>query len=55
MNTYHSTQRKEMTSLDADVPLVRPSLIRLTFSELRLLRTLSGRFRARQVFPCCAP
>jgi len=34
MNTFHTTQRKEVTTLD-DVPLVRPSLIRFNVSELR--------------------
>jgi len=36
MNTNHTHQRKEVTALDADVPLLRPSLIRFNVSELRL-------------------
>ncbi len=49
MNTKHSTQRKEVTALDADVPLLRPSLIRFNLSELRLLQTQADRPRARHV------
>lgn len=36
MNTNHTHHRKELTALDADVPLLRPSLIRFNVSELRL-------------------
>jgi hypothetical protein len=39
MNTQHLTRRKEVTALDADVPLLRPSLIRFNSSELRLLQS----------------
>jgi hypothetical protein len=38
MNTTHTQPRKEMTALDADVPLWRPSLIRFNVSELRLFK-----------------
>jgi hypothetical protein len=38
MNTNHIQHRKEMTALDADVPLWRPSLIRFNVSELRLFK-----------------
>ena len=47
MNTKHSTQRKEVTALDADVPLLRPSLIRCNLSELRLLQMQADRPNAR--------
>ena len=47
MNTKHSTQRKEVTALDADVPLLRPSLIRFNLSELRLLQIQADRPNAR--------
>ena len=47
MNTTHSTQRKEVTTLDADVPLLRPTLIRFNVSELRLFKTQADRFEAR--------
>jgi hypothetical protein len=43
MNTYHPIKRKEVTALDADVPLLRPSLIRFKLSELRLLQSLADR------------
>ena len=48
MNTYHSTQRKEVTTLD-DVPLVRPSLIRFKLSELRLFQHVADRSHARHL------
>ena len=32
------SQRKEVTALDADVPLLRPSLIRFNVSELRMFK-----------------
>lgn len=38
MNTNHTQHRKEVTALDADVPLWRPSLIRFNVSELRLFK-----------------
>jgi hypothetical protein len=47
MNTKYSTQRKEVTALDADVPLLRPSLIRFNLSELRLLQMQADRPNAR--------
>lgn len=43
MNTKQPTQRKEVTALDADVPLLRPSLIRFHLSELRLLQSQANR------------
>jgi len=43
MSTKYSTQRKEVTALDADVPLLRPSLIRFNLSELRLLQSQADR------------
>lgn len=36
MNTNRTQNRKDVTALDADVPLWRPSLIPFHFSELRL-------------------
>jgi hypothetical protein len=48
MNTYHPTQRKEVTTLD-DVPLVRPSLIRFNVSELRISQGCSSRFKVRRL------
>ncbi|MBK9926717.1 MAG: hypothetical protein IPP66_15700 [Anaerolineales bacterium] len=51
MNTYnHPTQRKEVTALDADVPLLRSSLIRFNVSELRYSQNPSGRPYARHLF-----
>jgi hypothetical protein len=47
MNTHHFTQRKEVTALDADVPLSRMSLIRFNLSELRLFRHKVNRLKAR--------
>ncbi len=38
MNVFHPTQRKEVTALDADVPLLRRLPIRLNLSGLRLLQ-----------------
>ena len=55
MNAQHSTQRKEVTALDADVPLVRPSSIRFKLSELRLFQCEADRLQARHVFGLCAP
>lgn len=49
MNTEHSTQRKEVTALDADVPLLRPSLIRIKLSELRLFHIQAYRLHARHL------
>ena len=47
MNTYTTEQRKEVTTLDADVPLLRPTLIRFNVSGLRLFKTQADRFEAR--------
>ena len=49
MNTYHSTQRKEVTTLD-DVPLVRPSLIRFNVSELRSSQVPTSHSNAGHAF-----
>ncbi len=38
MNTNAIQKRKEVTALDADVPLLRPSLIRYNVSELRMFK-----------------
>ena len=38
MNTNHSIPRKEVTALDADVPLLRSSLSRTQLAELRLFQ-----------------
>ena len=50
MNTKHPTQRKEVTALDADVPLLRASLIRFKLSELRLFQNEADRPQARHLF-----
>jgi len=47
MNTHTIQQRKEVTTLDADVPLLRPTLIRFNVSELRLFKTQADRSLAR--------
>jgi hypothetical protein len=47
MNTHTIQQRKEVTTLDADVPLLRPTLIRSHVSELRMFKTQVERFNAR--------
>ena len=49
MNTKHSTQRKEVTALDADVPLLRPSFIRTQLTELRLFQYEADRVLARHL------
>jgi hypothetical protein len=49
MKTKHPTSRKEVTALDADVPLLRPSLIVFNSSELRLLQIQADRPSARHV------
>jgi len=49
MNTKNSTQRKEVTALDADVPLLRPSLIRTQLPELRLFQNEADRPVARHL------
>jgi hypothetical protein len=46
MNTHTIQQRKEVTTLDADVPLRRPALIRFKLSELRLFKIQADRFNA---------
>jgi hypothetical protein len=46
MNTQTIQQRKEVTTLDADVPLLRPTLIRFNVSELRMFKTQAVRFNA---------
>jgi hypothetical protein len=46
MNTHTIQQRKEVTTLDADVPLLRPTLIRFNVSELRMFKTQANRFNA---------
>lgn len=48
MNSYPSTQRKEVTTLD-DVPLVRSSLIRFNVSELRTSQGYSSRSSVRHL------
>ena len=55
MNTKHPTQRKEVTALDADVPLLRPLMIRFKLSELRLFQCEADRFHVRHRFGLCAP
>jgi hypothetical protein len=50
MNTHHLTQRKEVTALDADVPLSRSSLIRFHLSNLRLQQARVDYPYARHVF-----
>ncbi len=46
MNTHTIQQGKEVTTLDADVPLWRPTLIRFNVSELRRFQTQVDRFNA---------
>ena len=50
MNANHSHHRKEVTALDADVPLLRPTLIRLKVSEMRMFKSIAGFVEARH--PC---
>ena len=47
MNTYPTEQRKEVTALDADVPLLRSALIRFNVSRLRMFKTQADRLDAR--------
>jgi hypothetical protein len=47
MNTHTIQQRKEVTTLDADVPLWGPTLIRFNVSELRMFQTQVDGFNAR--------
>jgi hypothetical protein len=49
MNTIHFTPRKEVAALDADVPLLRPPLIRIQFAELRLFPYEADRCRVRHL------
>ena len=48
MNTHTIQQRKEVITLDADVPLLRPTLIRFNVSEMRLFKTQADCFNARR-------
>jgi len=52
MNKTHSTQRKEVTTLDDDVPLVRQPLIRFNVSELRSSYGFISRSNACHFLPC---
>jgi hypothetical protein len=54
MNLNSCTQRKDVTALDADVPLLRPLLIRFKLSELRLFQWEAGCFYVRHRFGLCA-
>ena len=54
MNTNTIQQRKEVTTLDADVPLLRPTLIRFNVSELRMFKTQADRFNASHFDLLCA-
>jgi hypothetical protein len=47
MNTHTIQQRKEVTTLDADVPLLRPTLIRFNVSELRMFKTQADHVNVR--------
>jgi hypothetical protein len=49
MNRNHTQHRKEVTALDADVPLLRPSLICFKLSELRLFKRKAECVYARQL------
>lgn len=49
MNKHTIQQRKEVTTLDADVPIWRPTLIRFNVSELRVFQTQVDRFNARHL------
>jgi len=49
MNTNHTQYRKEVTALDADVPLLRPTLIRLKVSEMRMFKVKAGSVDARHL------
>ena len=49
MNTNHIPHRKEVTALDADVPLSRPSLIRFNVSESRMLKEKADCVVARHI------
>jgi hypothetical protein len=55
LNTNHLTQRKDVTALDADVPLLHPSSIHFKLSELRLFQCEADRFHVRHRFGLCAP
>jgi hypothetical protein len=49
MNTTHLTQRKEVTALDADVPLLHALSIRTQLPELRLFQYEADRVLARHL------
>ena len=49
MKHKHSTQRKEVTAVDADVPLLRPTLIRTKSFELRSFKIEADRLAARHI------
>ena len=49
MNTNHTQHRKEVTALDADVPLWRPSLIYINVSELRMFNQSADCAEARHL------
>ena len=50
MNTIQIPHRKEVTALDADVPLLRPSLIRFNISESRMLKEKTDCVIARHFY-----
>ncbi|HLO17836.1 MAG TPA: hypothetical protein VK206_23600 [Anaerolineales bacterium] len=50
MNLNHTQHRKEVTALDADVPLLRPSLIRFNVSELRMFKRKADCVEARHLY-----
>jgi hypothetical protein len=49
MDKNHPIQRKEVTALDADVPLLRPVLIGTQLTELRLLQYEADRVQVRHL------
>ena len=53
MNTHIIQQRKEVTPLDADVPLWRPTLIRSNVSETRMFNLQADRFGAGHLVLLC--
>ena len=53
MNTHIIQQRKEVTTLDADVPLWRPTLIRFDVSEMRMFNLQADRFGAGHFVLLC--
>lgn len=54
MNTNPTQPGKEVTALDADVPLWRPSLIHVNVSELRLFKGIADCVCARHLLLFCA-